>query len=70
MRKYLALVMAVGSQANPMTDGQLEDKFSGLAEGILPAAQSRRLMDLCWKVLTPLGFACVLVSGIWRLWLM
>jgi len=40
---------AVGSQDNPMTDAQLEDKFTGLAEGILPAEQTRRLMDLCWK---------------------
>jgi 2-methylcitrate dehydratase PrpD len=41
---------AVGSQLKPMTDAQLEDKFSGLAEGILPPDQTRRLMDLCWKV--------------------
>lgn len=40
---------AVGSQANPMSDAQLEDKFTGLAEGILPAKQTRALMDLCWK---------------------
>jgi 2-methylcitrate dehydratase PrpD len=40
---------AVGSQLNPMSDAQLEDKFTGLAEGILPAAQTRALMDLCWK---------------------
>jgi hypothetical protein len=41
---------AVGSQMKPMTDAQLEDKFSGLSEGILPPDQARRLMDLCWKV--------------------
>ena len=39
----------VGSQTNPMSDAQLEDKFTGLTAGILPAAQSRALMDLCWK---------------------
>ncbi len=39
---------AVGSQLSPMTDAQLEDKFAGLAEEILPTAQTRRLMDLCW----------------------
>ena len=39
---------AVGSQQNPMSDAQLEDKFTGLAEGILLPAQSRALMDLCW----------------------
>ena len=25
-------------------------KFAGLVEGVLPAAQVRTLMDLCWKV--------------------
>jgi 2-methylcitrate dehydratase PrpD len=41
---------AVGSLTNPMTDRDLEGKFSGLAEGILPKDQSRRVMDLCWKI--------------------
>ncbi len=41
---------AVGSQQNPMSDAQLEEKFTGLAEGILPADQTRRIMDLCWHV--------------------
>ena len=40
----------VGSLERPMTDGDLEAKFAGLAEGVLPAAQVRTLMDLCWKV--------------------
>jgi len=39
---------AVGSQLHPMSDQQLEDKFSGQTEDILPIAQSRRLMALCW----------------------
>jgi 2-methylcitrate dehydratase PrpD len=40
---------AVGSQDHPMSDAQLEDKFTGLAEGILPADRTRALMDLCWN---------------------
>lgn len=40
---------AVGSQDHPMSDAQLEDKFAGLAEGILPVDRTRALMDLCWK---------------------
>ncbi len=41
---------AVGSQANPMTDAQLAQKFTDLCDGILPADQTKRLLDLCWGV--------------------
>jgi hypothetical protein len=41
---------AVGSLDHPMSDDQLQDKFTGLAEGILPPEQTRRLMDLCWNI--------------------
>jgi 2-methylcitrate dehydratase PrpD len=40
---------AVGSIEKPMSDGQLEDKFRGLADGILPAGQTREVIDLCWR---------------------
>ena len=39
-----------GSVTNPMSDKDLETKFVGQADGILPAAQVRRLMDLCWNI--------------------
>lgn len=41
---------AVGSQDRPMADTQLEDKFTSLADDILPGDRTRRLMELCWTV--------------------
>ena len=41
---------AVGSIGHPMTDADLESKFTGLATGVLPPDRQRRLMDLCWNV--------------------
>src|ERR1700756_1425203 len=41
---------AVGSVEVPMSDKQLEVKFSDLADGILPAPAIRRVMDACWNV--------------------
>ena len=35
-----------------MSDADLEAKFRGLADGVLPAAQVRTLMDQCWKIET------------------
>lgn len=48
LHKFIA--HAVGSLEVPMTDQQLEAKFTGLAEGILPKKQVRRLLDDCWHV--------------------
>jgi len=41
---------AIGSAQNPMTDAQLEAKFHGLAEGVLPPDRVNRLIDFCWKL--------------------
>jgi 2-methylcitrate dehydratase PrpD len=41
---------AVGSLDHPMSDNDLEAKFSGLAMAVLSNPQQRKLMDLCWKV--------------------
>ena len=41
---------AIGSMENPMSDSALEAKFTDLADGVLPAARARRLLELCWKV--------------------
>ncbi len=45
---------AVGSVDCPMSDADLDIKFSGLAKAILPAEQIKRLLGLCWSV-TALG---------------
>ncbi|SEK68826.1 NADH-quinone oxidoreductase subunit NuoH [Parapedobacter koreensis] len=34
----------------------------------LPRLRADQLMALCWKVLTPLAFLCMALSGIWRVW--
>jgi 2-methylcitrate dehydratase PrpD len=41
---------AVGSLDHPMSDRDLEAKFTGLANGVLPADRQRKLTDLCWNV--------------------
>ena len=40
----------VGSVERPMSDAALESKFIGLAEGVLPENQARRLIAQCWTV--------------------
>jgi len=39
---------AAGSVQNPMSDRMLEDKFRGLADGILAPDKASRLIGLCW----------------------
>jgi 2-methylcitrate dehydratase PrpD len=41
---------AIGSVKNPMTDAMLEVKFADLADGVLPKAQARKIMDLAWAM--------------------
>ena len=54
---------AVGSLENPMSDKALEAKFADLTEGILPSAQSRKLVDLCWNVETLSSAADLVRAG-------
>jgi 2-methylcitrate dehydratase PrpD len=40
----------VGSVERPMSDADLEGKFMGLTEGVLPQSQARALIARCWEV--------------------
>lgn len=48
LKKHVA--HAIGSLERPMTDADLEEKFRGLTEGILPKAQVDALLATCWSV--------------------
>lgn len=39
---------AIGSAENPMSDRDLEFKFRGLAEGVLPSSRAEALIEKCW----------------------
>jgi 2-methylcitrate dehydratase PrpD len=41
---------AVGSVERPMTDADLDAKVRNLCDGVLPAARTRRLIDLCRNI--------------------
>ena len=39
-----------GTPARPMSDGEIEAKFTDLAVPLIGAERSRRLVDLCWHL--------------------
>lgn len=41
---------AIGTLANPLSDQDLRDKFTGLAEGILAPEVTSKVIDLCWNL--------------------
>lgn len=41
---------AIGSLERPMSDGDLEAKFSGMTDTILGADRTRRLLQACWTL--------------------
>jgi 2-methylcitrate dehydratase PrpD len=43
---------AIGSLEKPLSDAALEAKFTGLAAGVLPPEQAKRLIGLCWGIET------------------
>jgi 2-methylcitrate dehydratase PrpD len=55
---------AIGSVEVPMTDQQLEAKFTDLAEAVLPAAQVRKLIEACWQVERLSSAAAIAKAGV------
>jgi 2-methylcitrate dehydratase PrpD len=53
----------VGSVERPLSDADLEAKFMGLVDGVLPQAQASRLRDLCWKIETLPSAAALATAG-------
>jgi 2-methylcitrate dehydratase PrpD len=50
-RRFRTVVRhAIGSSERPMTDADLEAKFAGLAEGIIPTERMHRVVELCWNL--------------------
>lgn len=41
---------ALGTLARPLSDADLEAKFRGLAEGVLPPARIQETINLCWRI--------------------
>jgi len=39
---------ALGSTDRPMSDGDLDDKFHALVDGVLPAEGADELLNECW----------------------
>ncbi len=48
-RVHVFVEHAIGSLQKPMTDAQLQTKFHGLADPVLGAAASGRLIEACWQ---------------------
>jgi 2-methylcitrate dehydratase PrpD len=60
---HLFVENAIGSLGRPMTDKDLEDKFVGLADGILEPPRTKALIDLCWKTEELKDVAVIAQSG-------
>ena len=49
-RVHVFVEHAIGSLKNPMSDGNLEDKFHGLSNRVLGKAATSELISACWQI--------------------
>lgn len=54
----------LGSAARPMTDAELEEKFLGQTQGIIPEARAKQLIGQCWAI-TESDDVSRLAPGVW-----
>lgn len=54
---------AVGSLQRPMSDADLEAKFLSLAYGVLPDAQAKSLLKMCWELESLPNIAALPAAG-------
>ena len=49
-RVHVFVEHAIGSMQRPLSDAQLEGKFSGMSDAILGVGRTRLLLDACWAL--------------------
>lgn len=54
---------AIGSQERPLSNSDLDEKFRNLARGVMPSAQSEKLLSLAWNIVSSRDVAELSVAG-------
>jgi 2-methylcitrate dehydratase PrpD len=62
-REHVFVAHAIGSLERPMTDADLEAKFRSLAEPVIGAERSGRLIAACWALGSAKSVADVVAAG-------
>ncbi len=62
-RIHVAVEHAVGSMGKPLTDTQLEAKFTALSTPVLGEAKAKKLAELCWVLAGQSGVQALCQAG-------